>query len=172
MHETQTQTLKSYLDICMIRATPFNLLVKKKDHKLFSITLKDVERALQIKKNPSAEDIKKKLPADYHEYVDVFSRDLAETLPPHRPGIDHNIPLQTGTSPLFGPMYPISRDKLKVLHRYLKDDLKNSFISLSSSPAASPVLFVKKLGGGLRFCVDYRGLNAITIKNRYLIPLL
>jgi Reverse transcriptase (RNA-dependent DNA polymerase)/RNase H-like domain found in reverse transcriptase len=172
MYETQTQTPKSYLDICMIGAAPFNLLVKKKDHELFSVTLKDVERALQIKKNPSAEDIKKKLPADYHEYVDVFSRDLAETLPPHRPGIDHSIPLQTGTSPPFGPMYPMSRDELEVLHRYLKDNLKNSFISPSSSPAASPVLFVKKPGGGLRFCVDYRGLNTVTIKNRYPIPLL
>jgi hypothetical protein len=40
----------------------------------------------------------------------------------------------------------------------------------SSSPAASPVLFVKKPGGGLRFCVDYRALNNISVKDRY--PLL
>jgi hypothetical protein len=34
------------------------------------------------------------------------------------------------------------------------------------------VLLVRKLGGGLRFCVDYRGLNDVTIKNRYPIPLI
>ncbi|KAG0152773.1 hypothetical protein PDIDSM_2578 [Penicillium digitatum] len=45
------------------------------------------------------------------------------------------------------------------------------FIRPSSSPAASPVLFVKKPGGGLRFCVDYRALNAITVKDRYPLPL-
>lgn len=45
-------------------------------------------------------------------------------------------------------------------------------IRSSSSPAAFPVLFVRKPGSGLRFCVDYRPLNAMTIKNRYPLPLI
>ena len=45
-------------------------------------------------------------------------------------------------------------------------------IRSSSSPAGAPVLFVKKPGGGLHLCVDYRGLNEGTIKNRYPLPLL
>ena len=49
--------------------------------------------------------------------------------------------------------------------------LKVSF-ERANRPAASPVMFVKKPGGGLRFCVDYRGLNAVTVKNRYLLPLI
>ncbi|KAI0992120.1 hypothetical protein K3495_g16066, partial [Podosphaera aphanis] len=44
------------------------------------------------------------------------------------------------------------------------------FIEPSTSSFASPVLFVKKPGGGLRFCVDYRALNAITRKNVYPLP--
>ena len=43
---------------------------------------------------------------------------------------------------------------------------------MSNSPAAAPILFVKKPGGGLRFCVDYRALNAITKKDRYPLPLI
>ena len=66
----------------------------------------------------------------------------------------------------------MSQEELKVLKKYLKDHLTKGFIRASSSPAASPVLFVKKLGGGLRFCVNYRSLNAITVKNRYPIPLI
>jgi hypothetical protein len=48
--------------------------------------------------------------------------------------------------------------------------LSKGFIRASSSPVAAPVIFIKKPGGNLRFYIDYRALNAITIKNQY--PLL
>jgi hypothetical protein len=66
----------------------------------------------------------------------------------------------------------MSRDELRVLKKYLEDNLTKGFIRASSSPVSSPVLFVRKPGGGLRLCVDYRRLNAITVKNRYPIPLI
>ena len=66
----------------------------------------------------------------------------------------------------------MSRDELIELRRYLEENLAKGFIRASRSEAASPVLFAKKPGGGLRFCVDYRGLNAITVKNRYPLPLI
>ena len=65
----------------------------------------------------------------------------------------------------------MSRDELLVLKKYLEDNLCKGFIQASTFSADSPVLFAKKPGGGLRFCVDYRKLNAITIKDRYPIPL-
>ena len=49
--------------------------------------------------------------------------------------------------------------------------LDKGFIRASNSLVGAPVLFVKK-EGGLRFCVDYRGLNDITRKNQYLLPLI
>jgi hypothetical protein len=64
----------------------------------------------------------------------------------------------------------MSRDELLVLYKTLTDLLDKQFIRVSNSPAAAPVLFVRKPGGGLRFCVDYRGLNKISRKDRY--PLL
>ena len=66
----------------------------------------------------------------------------------------------------------MSQNELKVLRKYLNEHLKKGFIRASSSPAAAPVIFVKKLGGGLRFYIDYRALNTITVKNRYPLPLI
>jgi hypothetical protein len=64
------------------------------------------------------------------------------------------------------------RDELLVLRKTLTDLLNKGFICVSSLPAAAPVLFVRKPGGGLRFCVDYRGLNRVTKKDRYPLPLI
>jgi hypothetical protein len=62
------------------------------------------------------------------------------------------------------------KDELLVLRKFLEKNLFKGFIRASLSPVASPVLFAKKPNRKLRFCVDYRALNTITIKNRY--PLL
>ena len=54
---------------------------------------------------------------------------------------------------------------------YIETNLKNGFIKPSKSPARAPILFDKKPDGSLRLCVDYQGLNNLTIKNRYPLPL-
>ena len=59
----------------------------------------------------------------------------------------------------------MSREELLVLRKTLTELLDKGFIRVSHSPTAAPVLFVRKLGGGLRFYVDYRGLNKITRKD-------
>ena len=66
----------------------------------------------------------------------------------------------------------MSRSELQTLKVWLEDNLSKGFIRALSSPAASPILFVKKNDGSQRLCVDYRGLNEGTIKNRYPLPLL
>lgn len=68
-------------------------------------------------------------------------------------------------------MYNISREELLVLRKTIADLLKKGWIRASSSPAAAPVLFAKKPNGGLRLCVDYRSLNAMSIPDRYPLPL-
>ena len=62
--------------------------------------------------------------------------------------------------------------QLETLCEWIKQNLDKGFIRSSSSPAGAPILFAKKVDGSLRLCVDYRGLNAGTIKNRYPLPLL
>jgi hypothetical protein len=63
-------------------------------------------------------------------------------------------------------------DKLLVFRKFLDKNLAKGFIRTSVSPVVLLVLFVKKPGGGFRFCVDYYALNIITIKNRYPLPLI
>ena len=113
------------------------------------------------------------IPEEYRaEFANIFSKKEAEILPEHR-SYDHTIPLQEGTTPPFaGSNYSLSPAELKVLDQYIKDNLRKGFIRHSQSPAAAPILFVKKPDGSLRLCVDYRGLNKITIKNRYPLPLI
>jgi hypothetical protein len=61
--------------------------------------------------------------------------------------------------------------KLRLRHKY-NSYCKNGFITHSHSPFASPVLLVKKKDGTRRFCVDYRKLNDLTIKNRFPMPII
>ena len=110
------------------------------------------------------------LPKEYADYQDVFSEDLANQLPEHGPQ-DHAIETRGGDPP-FGPLYNLSASELVVLKDYIEENLRKGFIQPSTSPAGAPILFVKKKDGGLRLCVDYRGLNRITVKNRYPLPLI
>ncbi|KAH7492803.1 hypothetical protein FOMA001_g2147 [Fusarium oxysporum f. sp. matthiolae] len=133
--------------------------------RFFTVTLEQIDRALQNK----SEDLR--LPEELREFQDIFSPKEAEKLPPHRAG-DHHIELIPGGKLPFGPLYGMSREELTALREWLDENLRKGFIRPSSSPVASPVLFVKKPGGGLRFCVDYRALNNITVKDRYPLPLI
>lgn len=111
------------------------------------------------------------LPKRHHQHLKVFRRSDSNELPPHR-SYDHAIDLLPGKEPPYGPLYSMTREENEELRRELHTQLSKGFIRASRSPAASPVLFVKKPGGGLRFCVDYRGLNEMTVKNRYPLPLI
>lgn len=136
--------------------------------------MSDIEKALEVK--PPV-DPRQLLPQHYHEFIEVFEPANATKIPPSRPGIDHEILLEKDANGHekavpWGPLYSMSREELLVLRKTLTELLDKNFIRVSKSPAGAQVPFAKKLGGGLRFCVDYRGLNAITRKDRYPIPLI
>jgi hypothetical protein len=107
----------------------------------------------------------------YKDYVDVFSKDRAVTLEPHRP-IDHAINLKPVFNLPYSRTYNLSEVELKTLRASIETILANGFIQLSSSPASAPFLFSKKKDGGLWLCVAYQALNTATLKNRYPIPLI
>lgn len=71
----------------------------------------------------------------------------------------------------WGPLYGMSREELLVLRKTLTELLDKNWIRASNSPGGAPVLFIKMPSGGLRFCVDYRALNAVTKRDRYPLPL-
>jgi len=85
---------------------------------------------------------------------------------------DHCIPIEPGEKPPHGPLYSLSETELTALREYLADALEKGWIRRSKSSTGSPILFVPKKDGSLRLCVDYRGVNRITIKNRYPLPLI
>ena len=119
----------------------------------------------------SDEDIRRKIPTELHDLAYAFRKTLTENLPPHRP-YDLKIELKEGFEPPFGPLYKLSRDELETLWTWIQENLSKGFIRASSSRAGAPILFVKKKDGSLRLCIDYRGLNDGTIKNRYPLPLI
>lgn len=110
------------------------------------------------------------LPLALRPYSDVFSAESAGMLPENKPS-DHAIDTE-GKEPPHGPLYNLSGKELEILRDYLKDALAKGWIRRSTSPAGAPVLFVPKKDGTFRLCVDYRGLNKITVKNRHPLPLI
>ena len=90
---------------------------------------------------------------------------------PHR-DTDHAIDLKPGTEPPFMRTYNLSSAELKVLEEYIEKALARGWIRESQSSAGAPILFSPKKNGDLRLCVDYYKLNAITVKNRYPLPLI
>lgn len=90
-------------------------------------------------------------------------------LPPQR-SYDHHIPLVTGAQPVNVRPYRYAPHQKDEIERQVNEMLRAGIIQHSVSPFASPVLLVKKKDGKWRFCVDYRHLNAITVKNKHPLP--
>lgn len=111
------------------------------------------------------------IPPEYADLAEVFSKANADKLPEHR-SFDIAIELEEGAKPPYGPLYSLSPTEMSALKEYIDENLAKGFIRPSSSPAGSPILFVKKKDGSLRLCVDYRALNSMTKKDRYPLPLI
>ena len=112
------------------------------------------------------------VPLEYAEYADVFEEKNAESLP-------HTALMLIMKFPSF-PVQNLSLDPSTIfpklnsiaLKDYIDRPLAKGRIRPSKSPFGSPILFVKKADGSLRLVVDYRKLNALTVKNRYPLPLI
>ena len=111
------------------------------------------------------------VPEVYHDFTDVFSKVNVSSLPPHC-DFDLKIELEEGASPPPRRLYSLSPFELDALRKFIDENLSTGFIRPTSSSHTAPVLFVKKKDGSLRLCVDYRGLNKLTKKDRYLLPLI
>ncbi|KAI0991140.1 hypothetical protein K3495_g17047, partial [Podosphaera aphanis] len=145
---------------------------------VYAASVHDINKMLAPKKKITREEIISNLPEKLRHHFRAFEADNNDRndLPPNRPGVDLSIEIEKDEQGRVkdlpkGPLYGMSRDELLCLRKEISELLDRNWIRTSSSPGGAPVLFVKKPGGGLRFCVDYRSLNSITRKDRYPLPL-
>ncbi|GKA86800.1 putative reverse transcriptase domain-containing protein [Tanacetum coccineum] len=100
--------------------------------------------------------------------VRIPLEDLPRLSPPRK--VEFRIDLIPGAAPVARVPYRLAPSKMKELSKKLQELLEKGFIRPSSSSWGAPILFVKRKDGSLRMCIDYRELNKLTIKNRYLLP--
>ena len=146
------------LDLAFIGGAPFMHLARSKKQKaeIFAISMRDIEYQLNKGTKPPI-DLKTVVPAEYHDFLDVFSKDISDTLRPYGK-YDHKIELlkDKDLSDLrHNALRGMSVLQLKCVKKFLEEHLKKDFIEASSAPCSSPILLAKKPGGDIRFCVDY-----------------
>jgi hypothetical protein len=103
-----------------------------------------------------------------HEYSDVFPDDLPG-MPPDR-AIEFKIELQPGTAPVYKRPYPMAWNEMAEMKTQLQELLDKGYIWPNYSPWGCPAIFVSKKDKTQRLCIDYRPLNAVTVKNKYPLP--
>lgn len=109
------------------------------------------------------------VPAEYHDLGEVSSTDPDLCFPLHRP-YDCAVDLRPGSSLPSSRLYNLSRPEREAMGKYIRESLAVGIIRPSSSPLGAGFFFVAKKDNTP--CIDYRGLNNITIKNKYPLPLI
>ncbi len=148
---SSTSSFLKHLKIYAINSASFLQLARKKNHDLFIIFMRNINKALKIM---SFVDSVTLLSLKYHNFLNAFSCELMNTLFKQR-FYDYKIQLQKSKTSIFKSLYDIFQDELQILKKYLKNNLIKDFIQVSSFLAISLILFVKKSSEELKFCVNY-----------------
>ncbi len=161
------------VDIAIISQLIFKKYCKRKNVQAFILQCNDIldiefsmnDFVIETMMKSSKEIFEK-----YKDFADVFDKINADKLFEHD-SQDHAIYTKNKMSS-FESVYNLSMIELELFKEYLDEFLIKEFIVLSSSLVDASILFVKKSKDNLKFCVNYRELNVITIKNRYSISLI
>jgi len=169
---TSSSTSVNKPHISFINASVYQRACKLQEAILFQLLLSVSQeltgRARQV--GDDSHDLSK-VPINYHQYAEVFSKERSKQLPPYHP-YDLFIQLESKKIPSLGLIYLLSTLELQTLREFIDENLHMGFIQPSQSSCGTPVLFIKKKNSLLRLCVDYQGLNQLTQKDRYSILLL
>jgi hypothetical protein len=114
-------------NIVMLNGASFFRTDKQGRLTIFKASIYDINKAIEAKdlKEKPLEEV---IPEQYHEFLPLFSKVLADRLPPHRPNIDHEVRLKEGETPSWGPLYKMSREELLVMKEWLEDNMTKGFI--------------------------------------------
>jgi len=171
------------MNIAMIETATYRSLVKWLNVTTFAIIITKIDRLLKTARNKLKDvnlqelshkeilkEVKAKLSLKYYDYLDVFDRAMTDQLLSHC-FYDHKIELINEKMSSWSYLYHMSDYKLQKMKNYLIKHLNKNFISSSSISYASLILFIEKKDDSLRFCVNYRKLNALIKRDRYLLLL-
>ncbi len=174
----------SSINIFMIETVVYRMLVKRSDVKIFAVIVLKIDRLITTVENKSEEvnlhelshveileQVKVKLFSEYHDYLDMFDRTMIDQLSSHR-FYDHKIELIDQRMLSRSRLYQMFDHKLQKIKKYLIEHLNKEFIFSSFTSYVSLILFVEKKDDSLRFCVDYRKLNALIKRDRYSLSLI
>ncbi len=177
----QSTETKKLINIIMIEVAVYQTLVKNKKIKIFFLIISEINKALSsvedfAKLNEmifvmSLNELKKKLLIVYYDFLNVFDREKTTQLSSHW-SYDHKIELEDESQSSRSRLYFMLSHKLQKIKKYLEENLKKKFITLSKAFFASSILFVKKKDDSLCFCVNFWKLNALIKRNRYSILLI
>lgn len=112
------------------------------------------------------------MPPEYSAYTNVFSSNMTMEFPKNTSINKYTIKLVEKKQSSYEPIYTLRLIELETLKTYIEIHLKTGYIWSSKFPTEAPILFNKKLDNSLCLFVDYRDLNNLTIRNRYLLPVI
>ncbi len=166
-------------NIAMIEAVTYRMLVKCSDVKIFAVIILKIDWLIITAENKSEEvnlhklfhaevleQVKIKLFSEYHDYLDVFDQAMIDQLSSHC-FYDYKIEFIDEEILSWSRLYQMFNHKLQKIKKYLIEHLNKEFIFFSFASYVSLILFAEKKDESLRFCVDYRKLNALIKRNHY-----
>ncbi len=172
------------MNIAMIETATYRLLIKHSDVKIFAVIILKIDWLITTAENKSEEvnlhefshaealkQVKIKLFSEYHDYLDIFDRAMIDQLSLHR-FYDHKIELIDEEMLSRSKLYQMFNHKLQKIKKYLINHLNKEFIFFSFTSYVSLILFIEKKDESLRFCVDYKKLNALIKRNHYSLSLI
>ncbi|GBG77653.1 hypothetical protein CBR_g24101 [Chara braunii] len=142
---------------CICASSFYNYYKQNREEGMYLVFVS--EKGEAVKSPPEIENVVAQYSHLFEEPTGVVEREVV-----------HAIEVVPGSKVPRGRIYRMSPAELDELHRQLKELTKKGWIQPSTSPYGAPILFVPKKGGPLRMCIDYRGLNAITVKNVEPLP--
>ncbi len=132
--------------------------------KKFHVTVFTIQEDLKVYQQSKNVDSVTILSFKYFKFLDVFFKKNVDILSLHQ-AHDHVIHLKKDAQFSVFALYNMSRDEILELRRYLNENLSKDFIQVSHFQIIISVFFIKKLEEELCFCMNYRDLNVITVKN-------
>ncbi|GBG75846.1 hypothetical protein CBR_g21090 [Chara braunii] len=142
---------------CMCASSFYNYYKQNREEGMYLVFVS--EKGETAKSPPEIEKVIAQYSDLFEEPTGVVEREVV-----------HVIEVVPGSKVPRGRIYRMSPAELDELRRHLKEFTEKGWIRPSTSPYGAPVLFIPKKGGPLRMCIDYRGLNAITVKNAEPLP--